>query len=793
MFWNYLKVAIRNIAKGKIISFIDILGLALGMACCILIYLFVRDEFSYDAFHANARRIFRVLEVSYNPDGSERSTGSKHPVPLGPALKADLPEVERYVRFRAVEHFVRSAGEAIKEPVLYADPTIFKVFSFPLLEGNPETALADLNTVVITERTAKKYFGEADPIGRSLQVRIKDGFDEFIVSGVAQNVPSNSSIQFDILLPFENLYTYFSKYPAFRTSWNFLSIRTYVELTEYTSVEATQAKLPALFKKYYPEKEEEQGGVSSLHLQHIMDIHLTSVSKPIHSYILSGIAFIILLIACINFMTLSIGRSTSRSLEVGLRKIVGAQRRQLLAQYWGEALMHSLIALAFGILLTEFFLPIFNDLSGKHLRLDYADNWLTFVASLLIAMFTGLVAGSYPALTLSSFRPVELLRKKLKLSGPNIFTRSLVVLQFALTVFLIISTMVMASQIAYTRSKDLGYNKDQIVVFETNGIDGTMVANHLRIVLSSNPGIAEITATSNTLGRRDTDGARYTLEGKVHTISIFSVEYNYLDFLGLQLLQGRNFDANLASDTKRSIIVNEALVRDFDLTDPIGKTIPGFPGDPKNAPLIIGVVGNYHFQSLYQEIIPAVLTLDKDWGYYNYVLVRIRPGTIATTIATLKNAWREFTPAAPFVYRFLDDQMQAPYLADQRWEQIVKVASFFAILIACLGLLGLTSLAVASRTKEVGIRKVLGAPVTSIIVLISKEFFWLVLIGNILGAPIAYFAMRRWLQNFAFRTEIGWSVFALAACLALFVALLTVSIQVAKAALANPVESLRYE
>lgn len=792
MLKNYLKAAFRNMAKEKVFAAINVLGLALGMACCILIYLFVRDEFTFDCFHDNADRIFRIQDVSYNPDGSERSSNSNHPAPLGPALEADLPEVEQYVRFRRQEHFVRSAHDAIKEPVLYADSNVFRVFSFPLLEGNPQTALSDLKTVVISENAAEKFFGESDPLGESLFIRIKDRFEEFVVTGVAQNVPGNSTIRFDILLPFENLYTYFSEYPDFPTSWQFISIQTYVELGEHTVPEAAQAKLTALYKKYYPEEEREQKYTSSFRLQPITEIHLTSGSRPLYSYILSGIALIILLIACINFMTLSIGRSAKRALEVGLRKVVGARRGQLLLQYWGEALMHSGLALILAILLTGLLLPVFNELSGKNLRFDFASEGSTLAIAFLLALVTGLIAGSYPALLLSAFRPVQLLRHKIKLSGSNLFTRSLVILQFTLTIILIISTKVMASQLAYTRSKDLGYNKEQIVILETNGVDGTMVADRLRAVLASNPDIADMTATSNTLGSSNTSGTRYSHEGKTHTISIFAVEPNYLDFIDLQLLQGRNFSPSPASDSRQSAIVNEALVRDFELAEPIGKAIPGFPGGADNAPIIIGVVKDYHFQSLYRDIIPMMLTINRKWNY-DYVLVRVRPGRIAESIAALKNAWQEIAPEVPFVYKFMDEKMQAQYLSDQRWEQIVKYASFFAILIACLGLLGLTAIAVARRTREVGIRKVLGASATNIVMLISKDFFWLVLLGNILGAPVAYFAMQRWLQGFAYRTEIGLAVFLVAAVLALGIALLTISAQVTRAALANPVESLRYE
>ncbi|MCH8962269.1 MAG: ABC transporter permease, partial [Bacteroidetes bacterium] len=633
MLRNYLKISLRHLRRQKGYAFINIVGLAIGLAFCALISLYVRDELTYDQFHAQGDRIYRALSVKINPDGSERRSGSNLSVPLGPALQADLPEVEHYTRFRTWSHVVRSTGEALEEPVLYADPSIFEVFSFPLVQGNPTTVLADLNAVVLSKDAALKFFGEDNPIGETLQIRIEQTYEDFIVTGVAENVPGNSTIRFDILLPFPKLFDSFAQYPTFPTSWNFSSVQTYVMLADNTTVEGVEAKLTAFYNKYHPEDVEDREEAPENHVQAtyrlepLTDIHLTSVSAPIYSYILSGIALAILLIACINFMTLSIGRSASRSREVGVRKVMGAQRVQLMGQFWGEAVLLSFLGLLLGLVLAEFFLPVFNDLAGKELRFDYAENWTTGAMLVGLVLFTGLVAGSYPALVLSSARPIETLKNRLRLRGSNPFTKSLVVIQFALAVFLIISTLVMAHQFDYARTKNLGFNKEQIVILPIPGMDGLQVATRFRNVLGNHAGIVDITATSNTLGNSDTDGVRYDYEGKTYTINLYKVEANHLDFLGLDLLQGRNFDPNLITDSTRSVIVNEALVRDFALTDPIGHPVPGYSGGLGNEPIIIGVVKDYQFQSFYKEIAPMMLTLDPAWDY-EYLLVRITPGDI---------------------------------------------------------------------------------------------------------------------------------------------------------------------
>jgi putative ABC transport system permease protein len=800
MFKNYLKIAWRNVLREKGYAFINVFGLAVGIAFCTLIFLYVRDELTYDHFHTNADRIFRVRETTL---GSTQSGGdASGPIILGPALQADVPGIAHYVRLQSENHYVRTPGasvEAIEESVLFADPAILNVFTFPLRQGDPATALADPGNVVLTETMARKYFGNEDALGKTLQIRLDQTFESFTVSGIAADVPGNSTIQFGILLSFEQLFLYSEFYSDWAESWHFYSPQTYVALMPENTEQQVEASLPAFHRKYHEDdiaEAIEEGSydstvVETYDLQPIREIHLTSNSDPVYSYILSGIALAVLLIACINFMTLSIGRSARRAREVGVRKVVGAQRKQIMAQFWGEAFLLSTIALFAGLVLAFIFMPVFNNLTDKDLQFSLAGDWTVGAALAGLVILTGLVAGSYPALVLSRFNPIETLKDRLRLGKTSGFARSLVVLQFAFTVFLITSTLVMARQLAYTRSMDLGFDKEQIVVIPASGLDASRIAERFRMELERQPSIVGVTASGNMLGQTGNSGYGYRLDGKAHAVNVFRVDTHYLDFLGLELVAGRNFNPDLATDSTHAVIVNEGLVRDFALEDPLGKPIPN-PFEDEASPVIVGIVKDYHFQSLYKEVGSVMLTLDPEWDYAN-LLVRIRPENIPQTLDLLRTTWRATVPDVPFTYQFLDDQMQAQYANDQRWSQIVQYAALFAILIACLGLLGLAALSVTRRTKEIGIRKVLGATVAHLVTLISKEFALLVVVGVVLASPAAYLVMQRWLQDFAYRAPLSWWVFAAAGLTALVVALLTVGYHAVKSALADPVKSLRYE
>lgn len=800
---NYLKIAWRNVLREKGYAFINVFGLAVGIAFCVLIFLFVRNELTYDNFHKNGDRIFRVQDATIHSDGSVSVGGSTGPIVLGPALKSDVPGIEQYIRFQQEDHFVRARdaqGEAVKEEVLFADPAVLKVFTFPLKRGNPTTALSNPDDVVITVSMARKYFGNENPVGKILQIRLDQKFENFVVSGVAKDVPGNSTIQFGILLPFDRLLIYNDGFRKNTDSWHFYSPQTYVELNRNTTAKQVESKLPAFYKKYHEDnivRKRKEGHynntlVQSYDLKPIRDIHLTSDSKPAYSYILSAIALAVLLIACINFMTLSIGRSARRAREVGIRKVVGAERKQIMAQFWGESFLLTVIALILGLLLAESFLPVFNNLTGKSLVIGNVFSWAIGFFLVGLVVITSFVAGSYPALVLSGFQPVETLAKRLHLGKSNNFTKSLVVIQFAVTVFLITSTLIMARQLYYTHSMNLGFNKNQVVVIPTSGLDAGRIAKRFRTDLAQQPNVLNVTASGNTLGQTGTMGTSFMYKGKQVVISVFRIDTHYLDFLGLNLIAGRNFRPDQPTDSTHSVIVDEALVRAFGFKNPIGQRIPYPWASPKDQPMIIGVVKDYHFQSLYDKVGPLVLTLDPGWNY-EQILVRIRPGNIPKTLGLLKKTWQTSVRDVPFTYHFLDEQMQAYYANDYRWSQIIRYASIFAILISCLGLLGLTALTVTRRTKEIGIRKVLGANVSNIVMLISKEFAVLVVVGFALASPVAYIAMRRWLEDFAYRVPLSVWMFLAAGLMALVVALITVGYHSVRSAMTNPVESLRNE
>ncbi|WP_234573178.1 ABC transporter permease [Rhodohalobacter sp. 614A] len=803
MIKNYIKIAWRNILREKGYAFVNVFGLSIGIAFCILIYLFVQDELTFDQFHQEGDQIFRVEETTLYADGSQSTGTPTGPVVLGPALQSEISGIEEYIRIQHKELFVRvqgSSSEALQENVLFADPSLLTVFTFPLQSGDPLTALENPDHVVLTREMAGKYFGDENPVGKTMEIRLNQQFESFVVSGVAQNIPGNSTIQFGILLPFQRLLMFDEAFKSNADSWHFYSAHTYVQLNSGSRESQIESNLPAFYEKYHATdiaQEKEAGRYDSTetdtyNLNPIQEIHLTRDSDPSYSIILSGIAIAVLIIACINFMTLSIGRSVRRATEVGVRKVVGADRKQLMVQFWGEAFFLSSIALALGVMMAEIFLPVFNQLTDKSLEINMAANSITILVLTGLLIITSFISGSYPALLLSGFKPVDSLSKHIQTGKTGIFSKSLIVFQFTVTVFLITSTLIMSRQLAYTRSIDLGFNNEQVVVIPTSGLDAGEIAQKFRNRLGQETSIVGITASGNELGRTGTMGMAFPYKDKHVAISVFRVDPYYIDFLGLNLVAGRDFDVNRDMASNRAVIVDEALVRDLEIEDPVGQTIP-FPwAKPGEGPEIIGVVKDYHFQSLYQEVGPLMLTLDPNW-YFEQMLVRIRPDNIPSTLDLLKETWQGTVSELPFTYHFLDDQMQTQYANDRRWSEIIRYAAMFSVLIACLGLLGLTALTVSRRTKEIGIRKVLGAKVHHIVTLISREFAMLILLGVVVATPLAYIIMQNWLTNFAYRVPLSVWFFLAAGFGALAIALLTVGYHAVKSALANPVKSLRSE
>lgn len=781
MFKNYLKIAFRNIKKYKLYSFINIAGLAVGMSVCILIMLFVKDELSYDRYHENAGRIYRVIADYHISKGSAKSAVTS--ATLAPTLIEKFPEIAHAVRFDHENKAVIQCNDNLfsEERFFFADAAVFNVFTFPFIKGDPRTALQEPNSVVLTEETAQKYFGHELPIGKTIILQNKG---EFKVTGILHNIPHNSHFTFDFLASFVT----FGKIdnPWAYQGW------TYILLPE--DYDAT------LLEEKFAANKEELGWYSKglqFYLQSLKSIHLHShlsgeieANSDIRSlYIFSVIAFFIMLIACINFMSLATARSAHRACEVGVRKVLGARRVQLTKQFLGESILFSSLALALALALVELFLPAFNQLVRKPLQMDYTDSWLLLLTLIFVSLLVGFVSGSYPAFFLSAFQPTEVLKGGRQ--GPSgrssrNFRYSSVVIQFMISIALIISTGIIGKQLKYMHRKELGFHKKHIVEIPIANTPILKSYPAFKAELMKHPNILNVSAAMGSPldGKFKTSQKINDEEIEVHYLL---VDHDYIETLGMTLLRGRNFSKDSITDATEAVILNERAVKTFGLKDAIGKNFKIIGGKG----VVVGVVRDFHSESLHEQIQPTALQILPK--FYRNILVRIRQENISATIKFLALEWREFAPHRPFEYIFLDEAFNKLYRAEDSLARIFGYFSSLAIFIACLGLFGLASFTAERRIKEICIRKVLGASVREIVLLLSKEFTRWVLIANIIAWPIAYFVMNRWLQNFAYRINIGIGIFLLSAMIAFVIALATVSFQAVKAALSNPVDVLKYE
>ncbi len=807
MLVNYLKIALRTLRRHKGYAFISISGLAVGIACCLLIVAFVSHEWSYDRFHERPDEIYRLHRFEKRTDG-ERAVVYLPP-PLAPTLAAELPEealiVRLFVPFNEPIKLVHLGETWFKETVLFADPGFFELFHFPLRHGHPATALEAPGAVVLSAETALAYFGTDNPIGRSLSIRLGGQDREFTVSGVAETIPSNSSIRFKILLPYPNVQEELQGFYGEHVldSWNFFT-EIYLRLPPGVDPAVLEARLPTIANKYLGSQIEHWKAsgrltnaedafqlrlqpLPSIHLNPALESSLTPTSLPAYSYVLSGIALLLLLLACINFMLLSIGHSVRRSREVGVRKVLGATRAQVMHQFWGEAFLLVLFALGLGSALSGLMLPTFNGLAGTHLTLGAFTDAGMLLTLFGLMVLTGLMAGSYPAAMLSGFRPAAVLRGDLGLGRKRWLTSTLIAFQFVLSIGFIISMLTMLRQVDFLYSKDMGFTEEHVVVLPTytTGPEGQDLLDRLKQALSSHPNMVSVSGSDGAFAQTSLQMTVGSLELGV---PLYRVDYDYLETLGIELTEGRNFSREIATDPSNAVLINESMVRAMGWDTAVGKEIPyGFP-----AKKIIGVVKDYHFEALYHEIRPLVLHIFPGRPITN-LFVRISPERRAETMHVLKTTWQSLPTGSPFTYYFLDDDVAWHYQADERWGRMIGYATFLALFISCLGLLGLTSVIAAQRTKEVGILKVLGASAAEIVALLSRDVLMLVGIAFVVAAPIAYLVMRRWLDGFAYHIDLGVGTFALAGVLALGLAWLTVSYQSVKAALADPVDSLRYE
>jgi putative ABC transport system permease protein len=805
MFNNYIKVVLRNISRNKLYSFLNIAGLAIGAACCILILLYVQDELSFDRFHDNADRIYRVNSHFTIKDRVMNMATTAHV--QGPMLQTEYPEVENFVRFNGygAPLVIRYKDKKFsEEKFLWVDHTIFDVFSFKILKGNPQEALVKPDTVVITEKMAKKYFGGEEPLGKKLRVH-NDTY--YTVTGVVANFPKTSYFQPDFLASFSTL----KLEPSGNTAGDLVSnvdYYTYLLLKDGADHKDLEKKFTGFVDKYLASTLKPLGGAVKFELQPLTEIYLHSdqelemerTGDITYIYLFSGIGLFILLLAILNFMNLSTARSTNRAKEVGLRKVMGAGRSQLIRQFLGESLILTLFALIIALMLVYVLLPTFNSISGKELSIGYFSNPYLLLGLLGLLLFAGLLGGSYPAFFLSAFRPVAVLQGKFKKGAKGSILRIILVsLQFTVSIVLIIGIFIINKQLNFVHNKKLGYDKEHVIALRIRNEDTQKKIETFKNELLRNPGITDVSASSSLpLGRNGLSAHHAVGKPKDELIMLYSqiVDEDFFDTYNIKMVQGRNFSKNYATDSQESIIINQAAAKKLGWVDnALGKEIELFMSmDSMRKYKIVGVVKDYHFQSLHEKIEPLILYNANPYGGNFYRLsIRCKPGNIQGTLSFVESKWREFDSKYPFEYVFLEDRYESLYRGEERLAQLFGYFTLLAVIIGCLGLFGLSTFSAEQRTKEIGIRKAVGASIISVVLLLIREFTKWVFLAVLIAWPLGYFIVNEWLKNFAYRTALGLDTFLLPALLALLIAVLTVSYQAVKTALANPLDSLRYE
>ena len=797
MLKNYLKITLRHLQRQKVYSLINIAGLSVGMACFILILLFINYEFSYEEHHTNADRIYKIYIEHHLPTGVNRIRSS--PVPLAEILHDEIPEIQDFTRMQTIGNPLVHYDDRgfYEDGVVFVDPGIFTIFSFHFVAGDKEKALKDKNSAVLTEDMAVKYFGRENPIGKSLVVNNRHSI---LVNGVIKNHPKNSNLQPGILISFSTIEDIAGK--AYMTNWLSQIVQSYILIPENASIPQLEEKIQAAFKKHVREDDDRILKLDQFSRMHLYsELEDTGDIKTI--YIFMAIGFLIILTACINFMNLATARSVKRAKEVGLRKVVGAVRGQLIKQFIGESAVFSALSLLLALILVFLFLPTLNTLTGQFVRFQDLGRAEIFLSLIGIVLLVGLLSGSYPALFLSAFQPANVLKGTLK-SGTKggLFRKILVVAQFGISIILIVCTIILNKQLHYIQNRPLGFKKDQIVVIRNSDRQRNIAPLKEELLRNSNiSGVTGSLQLPSSIGMYN----NVTWEGAVgeeQTEIIHNrVDYDFLDTYEIELLAGRNFSKEYPSDqgggrdadSARSIIINEEAVRRFGWEDPIGKRVIQVYGERRIYFTVIGVVKDFHFSSLRNPIKPMNFFLSPDSN--RYISAKMLSQDISGTLKFIEETWKKLAPESPIEYFFLDTVFERRYRSEVRLQRLFSYFSGLAIFIACLGLFGLASFAAEQRTKEIGIRKVLGASETSLIFLLSKEFTLLVLIANLVAWPLAYLAMHNWLEGFAYRIQLNSHLgfFLLASVIALFIALVTVSFQAIKASLVNPINSLRYE
>ena len=794
MLQNYLKIALRNLFHNKVFSFINIAGLSIGLACCMLIVLYTKDEVSYDRFHKNVNNIYRITTTEISPEGKVNKFGITGMMP-GPTFARQLPEIEKFVRLQGETFNIKKGTDILAQDAHRVDSSFFSIFTFEFIEGSSKTALKDPQSIVISEEVADKYFGKNPAYGKTLTIDFDGSFQPFTIAGIIKKNPQNSSLKIDLLMPFHRSQNVDNEWVSFY-------MNTFVTLKPLTNPKTVEAKFAGIYareaKTQLAEAKEKWNYSSKIQygLQPMLAMHLSKDfkaqnglrddSNPMYSYVLIGLAIFLLLIACINFINLTVARSVKRSKEIGIRKVVGGDRKQLIYQFMGESFVLSFIAFLFAFVLVELILPTFNSLANKALSISYLFDYKLITIYFLLFIVTGFLAGIYPALVLSSFRPVDTLYGRFKFSSRNYLQKSLVIFQFSLAAFMMMATLILYHQFNFLTHQNLGYDDKNIVTLDTGQMNRTETET-FKDELLKNADIQQVAPKNggwwNTMAK---------VNGKQEIIfSMDVIDQEYLSTFKISLVNGRNFSKDFPSDSSQSVIVNEAFVKEAKWKNPIGQTVDFFFNQRKYQ--VVGVVKNYHYASLYEKINPQMFSTDPQRSQFGMLNIKIKPTNTPRTLKYIEKIFKRLRPTRPYSYEFKNVTNLKQYEKEAKWKQIITFSAILIIFISCIGLFGLATLSAEKRTKEIGIRKVLGASSTAIVTMLTKDFLKLVLISVIIAFPIAWFLADKFLADYPYRIQLNGWMFGLVALALVFITILTISYQALKSALANPVESLRTE
>ncbi|HZE83665.1 MAG TPA: ABC transporter permease [Puia sp.] len=796
MLKNYFKIALRNLWRHRAFSFINIMGLTVGMSACFLIFLYVKFELSYDSIHSKADRIYRVIADIKTPTETLKAGGPGWAVI--PNMRPDFPELEAAIRTSGTSMLITMGDKNFQEDhAMFADSGFFQIFDFPLLKGQRTTALKEMMSVVLSETAAKKYFGTDDPLGKTILLT-GDKYPA-TVTGIIKDIPENSIVKADMIISMTTLTRKIRTGNDLDQQWGNYGSQAWLLLKPGVSAAALQAKFPAFLEKRNGTEMKKSQMYAILTMEPLRRVYLYSTrigngdtGNINNVYIFSIIAIFILAIACINFINLTTARSTERAKEVGIRKVVGALRTQLARQFIGESVLLCLIAFLLTTGIVALMIPPFNHLAGKTISNGLFEHPAYLAILLLAAIGIGLLAGIYPALVLSSFRPVTVLKGRFATGTKGILLRkSLVVAQFTISIALIIATIVVYNQMNYMHSQYLGFNKDQMMVVRSSGDPAKMA---FRQAVETIPGVQSTTMSSSTPGGGNM-GAYSQIENvkgemQIANLDLYFVDYNYIDQYKIKMVAGRSFSKDFQSDTTHSMVLNEAAVKLFGYTSPqqaIGRKFSQWGREG----MIIGVMKDFHYHSLQQDIKPLTMRIEPDGS--DLVSIKVASSNLPATIAGIESKWKSLIPGKPFSYYFVDEAFDKQYRSEERFGKLFLNFAVLAIFISCLGLLGLASYSTLQRTREIGIRKVMGATVANIVNLLSKDFLKLVLLSFFIAGPVAWYFMHKWLHNFAYRTDFSWWIFLIAGMLALLIAMVTISSQAIRAAVANPAKSLKSE